>query len=117
MEWEDGGNRSLQIAEGPCSVAFDWGNEGSLRVEASNGAGHIEDGHMEGAPAQEHSPQVQPCSLASCWLFSIVTVVHFISIGFEMTRPLLQSPLESFRGPAAYVRRLLGVLRKRMHTC
>lgn len=80
MEWEDGGNRSLQIAEGPCSVVFDWGDEGSLRVEASNVAGHIENGHVEGAPAQEHSPQVHACSSAMCWLFSTVMLIHFLSI-------------------------------------
>ena len=59
MEWEGGNNRSVQIADGPCSVAFEWGNEGSLRVELSNGKAPSEDGITEGVPHQEPLQQVR----------------------------------------------------------
>ena len=59
MEWEGGGNRAVQIADGPCSVAFEWGNEGSLRVELSNGKAPSQNGVTEAAPHQEPPHQVR----------------------------------------------------------
>ncbi len=58
VEWEHGGNRTVQIAEGPCKVAFDWGDEGSLRVESSNGSAPSNNGATEAAPMQEPSRKV-----------------------------------------------------------
>ncbi len=81
MEWEDGGNRSLQIAEVPCSVEFEWGDEGSLRVEACNGS---ENDHVEVAPAPEQSPQVPLSGLSERWLVVPITMRCFSSIEYEM---------------------------------
>ena len=65
VEWEGGGNRAVQIADGPCSVAFEWGNEGSLRVELSNGKAPSQNGVTEAIPHQEAPHQVReqglPC--------------------------------------------------------
>lgn len=58
VEWEDGGNRSVQITEGPCSVAFNWGDEGSLKVEPANGKPSSENGASADAHAQEQPPKV-----------------------------------------------------------
>ena len=59
VEWEGGGNRAVQIANEPCSVAFEWGDEGSLRVELSNGKAPSQNGVTEAAPHQELPHQVQ----------------------------------------------------------
>ena len=59
VEWEGGGNRLVQIADGPCSVAFEWGNEGSLRVELSNGKAPSQNGVAETAPHPELPQQVR----------------------------------------------------------
>ena len=59
VEWEHGGNRTVQIAEGPCQVAFDWGDEGSLRVELANGQASGSNGHVEAPHEQEPSPEVR----------------------------------------------------------
>jgi len=58
VEWEHGGNRTVQIAEGTCKVAFDWGDEGSLRVESFNGSAPSNNGATEAAPMQEPSHEV-----------------------------------------------------------
>ena len=59
VEWEHGGNRTVQIAEGPCQVAFDWGDEGSLRVELANGKATSSNGHVEASHEQEPSAEVR----------------------------------------------------------
>ena len=59
IEWEHGGNRTVQIAEGPCQVAFDWGNEGSLRVESLNGKSPSSNGAVEAVSEQEPATEVR----------------------------------------------------------
>ena len=59
VEWEGGGNRTVQISDGPCSVAFEWGDEGSLRIELSNGKAPSQNGITKAAPHQEAPHQVR----------------------------------------------------------
>ncbi len=80
VEWEHGGNRTVQIAEGPCQVAFDWGDEGSLRVELANGQAPSSNGHVEAALTQEPPPKVRRLLLSGvlCW-----HIQHFEAIAIE----------------------------------
>ena len=81
IEWEQGGNRSVHISEGPCQVAFDWGDEGSLRVESVNGKAPSSNGAVEAVPEQAPASEVRrPCEALWKPLSAYVCIRGFLAL-------------------------------------